>query len=220
MSDNAQDAVFRPPSFIDILGGSDGIVRTLTLDIAAPYAAVRVLENLGVPMVEAFALAALFPLASTLLDWFRRRRIEIVGLIVLVTMASGVSIALATSDVRFSVLKAAPAYGLFGLACLFSLPARRPVMFHVARYFSALGNAAAAARFDALVAQPDFVRAMRFLTLVWGIAACAECVLGSAAAFLLPPRMALVVEPTLGFGAVAALLTWTGAFARRQQRRI
>jgi hypothetical protein len=209
----------RPPSFITILGGRDRVLWTLTLDIGAPYLAVRFLENHGLPTVEAFALAALFPLASTLVDWVRRRRVEIVGLIVLVTMASGVAIALLTSDVRFSVLKAAPAYGLFGLVCLCSLAVRRPAMFHVARYFSTLGDAAAGQRFDALLERPDFVRAMRFLTLVWGIAAVAECVLGSSAAFLLPPRAALVVEPALGFGAVAMLLTWAGAFARRQERR-
>jgi hypothetical protein len=40
--------------------------------------------------------------------------------------------------------------------------------------------------------------------------------LGSAAAFTLPPQLALVAEPMLGFGTVAVLLVWTAAFAQRR----
>jgi len=34
---------------------------------------------------------------------------------------------------------------------------------------------------------------------------------------MLPPATALVVEPALGIGTVAGLLTWTFAYARRRQ---
>jgi hypothetical protein len=57
---------------------------------------------------------------------------------------------------------------------------------------------------------------MRLLTLVWGLAALVEATLGIAAAFLLPPGIALVVEPMLGIGTIAVLLTWTTAYARRR----
>ena len=57
---------------------------------------------------------------------------------------------------------------------------------------------------------------MGLLTLVWGLAALVEEMLGIAAAFLLPAGIALVVEPMLGIGTVAALLTWTTAYARRR----
>ena len=56
------------------------------------------------------------------------------------------------------------------------------------------------------------------LTIVWGLAALVEATLGIAAAFLLPPRIALVVEPMLGIGTIAVLLTRTTAHARRLQR--
>jgi len=41
---------------------------------------------------------------------------------------------------------------------------------------------------------------MRLLTLVWGLAALAETTLRIAAAFLLPPGIALLVEPMIGIG--------------------
>ena len=61
--------------------------------------------------------------------------------------------------------------------------------------------------------------AMRILTLVWGVAAIGESVLGIAAAFLLAPQAALIAEPVIALGTVALLLTWTAAFARRRTPR-
>ena len=207
-------------SVAQLLGGSrpGGLGRTILLDIALPWLAVRVLEGQGVAMVPAFAAAALFPLSSVLLAWIRRRRVDAVGILVVITLVLGVTLSLLSSDVRFSVVKAAPTWGLFGLACLCSLFARRPVMFFVARYFSTNGDPEKRAEWDARLAIPGFVRSMRFLTLVWGLAALSEAALGIASAFVLPPNVALVVEPLLAFAVLAALLFWTVAYGRRQSR--
>lgn len=217
MSDNADPTV----SVGRLLGGGErgGLARLLVLDIALPWVAVRVLEGIGVAMVPAFAAAALFPLASVAVSWYRRRRVEVIGVAVATTLLLGAGLALASDDVRFTVVKAAPAYGLFGIACLLSLFAPRPLMFYVARYFSTGDDAAKRTAWDARLASPAFVRAMRLLTWVWGLAALGEAAVGIGFAIFLPPHAALVAEPALGFATVAALLFWTVAFARRQQSR-
>src|SRR5579885_1347256 len=166
------------------------------------------------PPALARTLAAIIPAAAIVLSW-RRRSVDVIGLAVLVTILSGVAIALATDDARFAVLKAAPAFGLFGLACLVSLRARRPVMFFVGRHFTPGGEAAKAA-WDARLAQPGFLHAMRVLTWGWGVACLAEAGVGIAAALSLPPAAALVAEPMLGIGTVAGLLIWTGIYTRRR----
>lgn len=216
MTDDLQTG---PPSLARIFGGRNGLAWALAIDIVLPFIAVRVLERAGASSVAAFALAALFPFASTVFAWIRHRRVEAIGLFVLMAMAGGIAMSLATNDARFSVFKAAPAYGLFGVLCLASLGTRRPLMFHVSRYFTADGDAAKAVQFEALLARPGFARSMRFLTLVWGLAALGECALGIASAFLLPLHVALVGEPALGLGTVAVLLLWTAAYARRRQAK-
>jgi hypothetical protein len=215
------DRAAAPPSFARAFGaeGGRGLAVTLALDILLPWIAVRVLERHGVPSVAAFAAGALFPLASIVASWLRQRRVEIIGIAVIVTMACGVAMAFATSDVRFSVVKAAPAFGLFGIVCLGSLFAARPVMFYVSRHFAASDDASARAAWDARLQSPGFRQAMRILTLVWGVAAIGESVLGIAAAFLLAPQAALIAEPVIALGTVALLLTWTAAFARRRTPR-
>jgi hypothetical protein len=55
---------------------------------------------------------------------------------------------------------------------------------------------------------------MRRLTAVWGVACLGESILGITAALMLAPGIAVVVEPILGIGTIAALLAWTRAFQR------
>ena len=92
--------------------------RSLFVDVALPWLTVRILEAHGVPTVWALAVAALFPGASTLLSWVYGRRVEAIGIAVFVTILLGIAMALISDEVRFGLLKAAPAFGLFGLACL------------------------------------------------------------------------------------------------------
>ena len=194
-----------------------GLLRNLAVDVALPWITVQLLDRAwGVPIVPAFAAAAIFPAASILLSWRRHRRPEFIGIGVLATILTGIAIALLTNDVRFAVLKAAPGFGLFGIACLLSLGRERPLMFFVSRQFSAGGDEAKAAAWTARLRNAGFRRAMRVLTIVWGLACLLEATLGVAAAFLLPPGAALVAEPVLGIGTVVGLLAWTMAYARRR----
>jgi hypothetical protein len=216
MSDRTQDI-----TVAQLLGGGErgGLALKLAVDVVLPWIAVRTLERMGVAMVPAFAAAALIPLASVAYSWIARRRVEAIGAVVALTLLLGAGLALVSSDVRFSVVKAAPAYGLFGIACLLSLLRRRPIMFFVARYFSTGGDPAKRAAWNERLAIPAFRSAMRRLTLVWGSATLAEAVLGISSAIVLPPQLALVAEPALAMATVAALLFWTVAFTRRQIRR-
>ena len=193
-------------------------LRTVALDVALPWLAVQVLERVGrVPIVSALAIAALFPAASIILSWIRLRRADFIGLAVIFTILGGIAVALLVGDPRFAVLKGAPGFGLFGIACLVSLTRKRPLMFFVSRQFNAAGDKEKAARWTARLENARFREAMRLLTIVWGVACLGEALCGVAAALLLPPATALVVEPMLGIGTISALLAWTFAFARRRQ---
>src|SRR5208282_975950 len=208
-SDPKDPAVPGKPAYRATGSAPRGLTRSLVIDVAMPWLAVQLLQRVwGVPTVPAFAVAAIFPATSILLSWARHRRPEYIGIGVLVTILSGISVALLTNDVRFAVLKGAPAFALFALACLLSLRRERPLMFFVGRQFTAGDDEARAQAWTARLQNAGFRRSMRLLTIVWGLAALVEATLGIAAAFLLPPGMALVVEPMLGIGTIAALLTW------------
>jgi hypothetical protein len=133
-------------------------------------------------------------------------------------MASALLIAALTGDPRFGLVRAAPAFALFGLACMASLMTRRPLMFFAARAFTTGGDPDRVAAFDARLDQPAFRQIMRRLTAMWGAGTLSHAGLGIAAAFLLPAGVALIVEPVLAFAILAGLLAWTRAVQARTAR--
>jgi hypothetical protein len=122
--------------------------RSLILDVALPWLTVRILEAYGVSTVWALAAAAVFPGGSIVFSWVCLRRVEAIGIAVFITILLGIAMALISDEVRFGLVKAAPAFGLFGLVCLASLLAPRPLMFFVARHFQTGGDPAKAAEWN------------------------------------------------------------------------
>jgi hypothetical protein len=195
------------------------LARNLFVDVALPWIVVQGLEGIWhVPTVPAFAIAAMIPLAAVVYAWTRKRRIDVIGIAVAVTIVGGIALSLLTDDVRFALVRAAPGFALFGAACLVSLAAETPLMFYVARQFNTGGDAERARAFTDRLSIESFRRAMRIITTVWGVACLVEALAGVGAAFVLRPELALVVEPVLGLGTVALLLSWTFRFARRASR--
>lgn len=86
--------------------------RSLLVDVGLPWLTLRILEAYGVPTVWALAGAMLFPGASVLLTWFYERRVEAIGIVVFITIVLGIAMALISDEVRFGLLRAAPAFGL------------------------------------------------------------------------------------------------------------
>lgn len=193
-------------------------LRGLVIDVGLPSLALQLLERVGVPTIGALAIAAVFPAFGVLSAWRASRSLDVIGAIVLASLGAGLLVALWAGDVRFALVKAAPAFALFGLASLASLPARRPLMFFVARYFAPGDAATKPAEWNQRLSRSGFRGAMRLLTLVWGVACLTEAVLGIAAAFLLPLHVAVVAEPTIAIGTVALLLALTRWFARQRER--
>jgi hypothetical protein len=205
MQDNAEP----PPA-----GPAAPGLRSLTIDAGLPWLALQVLERVGVPTIWALAAAAVFPAYGLFSAWRRARSFDVVGAIVLASLGIGLIVALSLGDARFALVKAAPAFALFGAACLASLP--RPLMFFVARYFAPGDPAVKVTDWDQRLSRPMFRRAMFRLTLVWGFACLIEASLGIATAFLLPLHIAVVAEPLLAISTITLLLAWTRWFARRR----
>jgi hypothetical protein len=194
-----------------------GLLRNLAVDMALPWIAVQLLTRAwAVPIVSAIAIAALFPAASVAIGGLRRRRLDIIGTVILVTLLGGVVMTLVTQDARFALMRAVPGAALFGLACLASLPARRPLMFFLARQFTAGDDPAKLAAWNTRVESAGFRRAMRVLTAVWGLAFLVKAALWVASALLLTPTAALLSGPAIGLAAFGALMAWTIAYARRR----
>jgi hypothetical protein len=197
-------------------------VRNLALDVALPWLAVQLLtRSLGFSDLTAIAIAAAFPVVSVAGTAWRRGRVELIGIMVLVALIGGLAVAFATQDVRFALMRGVPGATLIGIACLVSLVSREPLMFPIARQFTAGDDLAKIAAWNERLANnARFRRAMRNLTLVWGLAFLAKGALWTVSALVLPTTAALLTGPVIGFGTFAALMAWTIAYARRGAARL
>jgi hypothetical protein len=198
------------------------LARTLALDIALPWLAVQLLtRTFGFTDLVAIAIAAAFPVVSVAGTALRRGRVELIGIMVLVALIGGLAVAFATHDVRFALMRAVPGATLIGVACLISLVSRAPLMFFIARQFTAGDDPAKIAAWNERFSHnTGFRRAMRVLTLVWGLAFLAKAALWTISVLVLPTTAALLTGPVIGFGTFAGLMAWTVAYARRGAARI
>src|SRR6202011_1662920 len=104
--------------------------------------------------------------------------------------------------------------GVFGVVCLVSLGARRPVMFFLGRSFSAGTDAAKTAEFDEMWELPSVPRRFRFVTAVWGVGLVSEAVLRTVLALSIPTQDFLIVAQVINCSVLVGLLWFSVRFTR------
>jgi hypothetical protein len=107
---------------------------------------------------------------------------------------------------------------IFGLACLGSLRARRPLIFRFALEF--IGAATPQGRDLAARWQyAGFRRVFRIFTLVWGTAYLAEAAARVVIIELTSTGTALTVSKIMPYVVAALLIVWTNLYGKRAKRR-
>lgn len=152
-------------------------------------------------------------------QWALRRRLDPIGSIVLVGFVAGTVVAALLGGNAFVLKVRDSAFtSLFGLACLVSLVAARPLMFYIGRALSAGSDPAKIAAYDELWTLPTGPRTFRIITSAWGVGLILEASSRVILAVSLPTGPFLAVAPVLGavfFGGLFAFTMW---FSRRARR--
>jgi intracellular septation protein A len=191
-------------------GGSfKQMLPTLAFDVAMPIIAFYVLTRLGVSTLWALVAGGVFPAGNTVRVWARSRRLEPLGIIVMIFLAIGTATSLISGSVLFALTKESFLTATFGLVCLVSLLAGRPLMFYINRQFVAGDDPVRLEWWNGLWQYPGFRRAQRVVTAVWGIAYLVEALLRLGFALVLSPAKVVMISPVMAFGAMMALIAWT-----------
>ena len=153
------------------------------------------------------------------LQWVRQRRLDPIGSIVLFGFVAGVVVSVLLGGSAF-VLKVRDAAftSLFGLACLFSLTWRRPLMFFLGRALSAGSDPAKLAAYDELWQMPTAPRTFRILTAAWGVGLLLDASGRVVLAETLPTGPFLAVSPVLAGVVIGGLFAFTVWFSKRARR--
>lgn len=197
-----------------------GLIRSIVLNAAIPLALYFLAKRFVTDSeFVALAIAAIFPLVGSLVGILRARRLDLFGVLALLGIGiSMIGIALG-GDPKILLIRESFLTAGLGIACFASfIVMPRPLMFYFGRQFSAAGDPAKTAAFDALWEIPGARRVFNRMTLVWGAMYTGEFLLRVVMVSILPIPVVLAASPVIFGGITIATIAWTIAYARRSQR--
>lgn len=195
-----------------------GWILTIGLNVVAPIVTYnRLTEDHGWSEFSALLLSSAWPVLDSAIMVAWRRKLDEFAVVTLVFLVITALVSLiGAHTARALLVKDSGVTGLFGLLCLVTLLAPRPLMFYFGRKFATDGTPESTAWWNGLWQWEGFRSTMRTMTLVWGVAYVAEALARIVLAYVLPTGTMVVVSPVMIYGVLGALGLWTAWFGRRR----
>src|SRR5215472_18626760 len=194
------------------------VAMVLLFDVAAPLIAYKLLQSAGMSTVTALVLSGIFPAVNVTIGAIRHRRLDVVGALVLTGIVAGSVLGLATHNARLVLMEGSVPTAIFGLGCLVSLRARRPLMFSFALEF--VGPDTANGReMTRLWQYEEYRRVFRVITVVWGVGFLVEAAIRVVIVYNTSTGTALAISKVLPFVWAAIFCAWTFADGAQQKRK-
>ena len=146
------------------------ILLPVILDVVVPIGGYFLLRALGLGAFWALTIAGAGSGLATVVNTVRRRRLDGLGLLVLLEMALSVALLFVTRDPRVLLLKPAFYTAVGGLFAVGTCVAGRPLVYETGKPFASKGDPRRAAAYEsAWQTSPRFRRVLTNVTLGWGI---------------------------------------------------
>ncbi|MEV0979256.1 VC0807 family protein [Streptomyces sp. NPDC049915] len=197
-----------------------GWALTIGLNVAAPILTYNALRDHGWSEFAALLASGAWPVLDSAVHLAWRRRFDEFAVVTLVFLVITAVVSVVGPRSALSLLiKDSAVTGLFGLLCLVTLLAPRPLMFYFGRKFATDGTAASTAWWNGLWEYAGFRTTLRTMTTVWGVAYCLEAGVRIALACTLSTDTMVTLSPVLIYGVLGALALWTAAYGKRARRK-
>jgi hypothetical protein len=204
-----------------------GRLRSITIivifDVAAPLVAYNMLRSAGLSAVSALLLSGVFPALGVTIGAVWSRRLDVAGALVLAGIVVGTVLGLVSHSARLVLAEGSVPTTVFGVACLGSLWASRPLMFSVVQEFTGPDTARGqemARLWDHVAA---FRRDFRVVTAVWGAGFLIEAALRVVLVYNVSAGTALAISKISPFVFGGVMSAWTlvyGTYRRKQSIRM
>jgi hypothetical protein len=192
-------------------------VMIAVFDVAGPLAAYSLLRSAGLSTVAALVLSGALPAVGVIAGLIRHRRVDAIGVLVLAGIAVGTVLGLVSGNPRLVLVEGSVPTAVFGLLCLGSLWARRPLIYRFAVEF--IGADTPKGRdFESLWQYHGFRHAFRLYTIVWGVAYLAEAAARVIVVETTSTGTALTVSKVMPYAVGAVIVAWMLAHGRRARR--
>ncbi|HEV2188087.1 MAG TPA: VC0807 family protein [Stellaceae bacterium] len=188
----------------------------LFIDILAPLAAYAVLSRLGANEFISLGAAATLPAIYIAAAVLRGKRIDRVAVLVLALLALAIALTIVTGDPRILLAKSVIVTGFAGLYFLATLLAERPFIFYASQQTVGRDEPGGEPVWDERwQASQSFRRAMRAMTVIWGLGLVGEAIVRAAIIYTLPVAQAVVWGQLWAIGCLVVLCLVSIRIGRR-----
>jgi hypothetical protein len=184
----------------------------LVLDIGLPVGLYYGLKAAGVSDLNALLVGTVPPLISSAVSFARKRRTDLLGMVVILSLVGSTTVGLLGGDARMLLIRGAWVSLPFAAVTLWSLRHPQPLCFTFTRAF--LPRRAAV--MDRLwESDPRFRHAWRQITVLWGITSIIDAAVRVGMTYTLPVSVVPALDTVLTVLSVIALQIPTHVLLRR-----
>ena len=196
-----------------------GLVVELGVNLLLPWLAYRVaLPHWGT--IGALYASAVPPVAWSLIEFARSRRVDALSALVLLGIALSLTLMVLGGSPLLLLLRESLVSGAIGVVFLLSLAFQKPVVFYLARATVAREHENGEERFETLWRErPNLRSSIRLMTLIWCVGLSAETLLRTWLAWHWPIERYLIISPFISYGIYGGLMLWTIWYRVRLKQR-
>ncbi|MFI1973189.1 hypothetical protein BLA24_05095 [Streptomyces cinnamoneus] len=195
-------------------------VVSIVCNVALPIVTYNQLTAAGWSEFSALAVSGVWPVVDTVVYLIWHRRVDEFAIVTMIFMALTLVVtAVGPHSTRLLLVKDSAVTGLFGVVCLVSLAAPRPLMFYLGRKFGTDGTKEGVAHWNGLWQHELFRRSLTVITLGWGVGYVAEAVVRVGLSYALATDGMVTVNSVLSYGVPAVLIAWTISYSKRTRAR-
>ncbi len=195
------------------------IAMVVIFDVAGPLAAYSLLRSAGLTAVTALVLSGVFPVAGVTIAAIRNRRLDVVGALVLAGIVVGTVLGLVSHSARLLLIEGSVPTGVFGIACLGSLRARRPLIYSFALEFAGPDTVKGREMTGLWQRYEGYRRVLRVITAVWGVGFLVEAALRVVIVYHTSTGTALASSKVTPFLFAGVLSAWTIGYGRYHKKK-
>ena len=196
------------------------LIPSLLIDVAAPIAILKGLEAMGAQPVWALAAGCVPPAANNLRTWIAHRRLDPAGILIMISMASGVGGSVLSGSLGSKILTDCLVGSAWGFGFLGSLLFARPALFYLIRALVAGEDTVRIEAWNGLWRYTSFRLAMRWLTAAWGLSYFVGIAIELLLARLVSLDTVVTIGPVLSFGTTMLLIVFTRYRMRAMRARL
>ncbi len=208
----------RPAPAATTGGRRTSLLSLAIFDVGGPLAVYYSLRAAGFSTVVALVVSGLPPTIGIGLNARRHRRVDAIGVVVLIGILVGAVVGLVSGSARLVLIDGTVPTGVLGLVCFGSLLTSRPLMFRVSLQF--VGPESAQGReFVNLWQYRPFRHFFAVITVVWGVAFIAETGAQITIIEYASINAAKTTSNVMPIVVAALVMGWTLLYGRWQRAR-